>query len=258
MLTTTVTRVSITEDAPVQAQQTRRPTLAWWWLVAASVLLLATVAAALFVLWVRTRETRTTSYRVLGDLAAVHLDLGTADVEVDGGATAVEVKRVDKFAFHKPSLETHRVVNGTLNITSRCPDQVVGSCRASFRVTVPDNVPLEIQTSSGSVNLAGVRSSVQLASGSGDISATGFCGFALRAISDSGDLDVASECSADRLELRSRNGDVHAIVPAGRYQLDAQSDGGSTRTRGLTAVDDAAFQIQALSTNGDVTVEAAS
>src|SRR4051794_34333194 len=49
--TTTVTRVSITEDAPVLAPQQRRPTLAWWWLVAASVLVLTAVAAALFVSW---------------------------------------------------------------------------------------------------------------------------------------------------------------------------------------------------------------
>lgn len=258
MPTTTVTRVSITEDAPVQAQQTRRPTLAWWWLVAASVLVLVLVAAALLADWAHTRETRTTSYRVLGDLAGVHLDLGAADVEIDGGATAVEVKRIDEFAFGKPSVESHQVVDGTLNITSHCPEQVIGSCHASFRVTVPDNVPLEIETSSGSINLAGVRASVQLTSGSGDIGATGFCGFSFRAISDSGDLDVASECSADRLELRSHSGDVHATVPAGRYQIDAQSDSGSTRVRGLTNVDDAAFQIQALSASGDVTVEAAS
>ncbi len=191
MPTTTVTRVSITEDAPVQAQQTRRPTLAWWWLVAASVLVLVLVAAALLADWAHTRETRTTSYRVLGDLAGVHLDLGAADVEIDGGATAVEVKRIDEFAFGKPSVESHQVVDGTLNITSHCPEQVIGSCHASFRVTVPDNVPLEIETSSGSINLAGVRASVQLTSGSGDIGATGFCGFSFRAISDSGNLDVS-------------------------------------------------------------------
>jgi hypothetical protein len=251
--------VSITEDAPVQAPPLqRRPTLAWWWLVAASVLVLALAAGALALSWVLTRETRTTSYRVLGDLAAVHPDLGAADVEIDGGATAVEVKRIDEFAFGKPSVEHHRIENGTLNLSSRCPEQVIGACHASYRITVPDNVPLEIQTSSGAMNLAGVRATVQLSSGSGDITATGFCGFSLRATSDDGGVTVGSECSADRLELRSRSGDVHAVVPAGRYQIDASSDSGSARLRGLTPVDDGAFQIQALSASGDVTVEAAS
>ena len=51
---------------------------------------------------------------------------------------------------------------------------------------------------------------------------------------------------------------MRAVVPAGRYQIDAQSDAGTGRIRGLTNVDDAPFQIQALSTSGDVSVEAAS
>ena len=49
-----------------------------------------------------------------------------------------------------------------------------------------------------------------------------------------------------------------AVVPAGRYQIDAQSDSGSVRIRGLTNTPDAPFQIQAMSTSGDVSVEAAS
>jgi hypothetical protein len=254
--------MSITEDAPAMAPDREvsatRVTMSWWWLVAASVTVLAAVAVTLFVWWLATRETRTTTYRVLGDLAALQLDLGDADVEVDGGATAVEVRRVDEFAFGRPSEERHTVTGGHLDVVSRCPDQVLGSCHASYRVAVPDNVPVMIETARGSVRLSGVRASVEVSTGSGAITATGFCGFSLRASSDSGDVSAASECSADRLELRSRTGDVRAVVPVGRYEVDAQSDSGTTRVRGLTVVDDAPFGVQALSTSGDVTVEAAS
>ena len=76
--------------------------------------------------------------------------------------------------------------------------------------------------------------------------------------SDSGDVRAVSECSADRLELRSRTGDVRAVVPAGRYQIDAQSDSGDEPRPRAHQRDDAPFQIQALSTSGDVSVEAAS
>jgi hypothetical protein len=231
---------------------------AWWWLVAASVLILVAVAATLAIWWAASRETRTTSYRVLGDLAAIRLDLGDADVEIDGGAAAVEVRRIDRFAFGSPSEERRSIADGRLTIVSRCPEQVLGSCRASYRLTVPDNVPLEVQTSSGSVNVTGVRASVAISTSSGPIAAGGFCGFLLRANSDSGDIRAISECSADRLELRSRAGDVRAIVPSGRYQIDAQSESGSSRIRGLSNSEDAPFQIQALSTSGDVSVEAES
>jgi DUF4097 and DUF4098 domain-containing protein YvlB len=80
----------------------------------------------------------------------------------------------------------------------------------------------------------------------------------LRAVSDSGNVGAASECSADRVELRSRSGDVRAVVPPGRYEVDAQSDSGTRRVHGIAVGADAPFQIQALSTTGDVTVEAAS
>jgi len=45
-------------------------------------------------------------------------------------------------------------------------------------------------------------------------------------------------------------------VPPGRYQVDADSDVGSRTVRGLTPAEDAPFQIQVLSSAGDVTVEA--
>jgi hypothetical protein len=254
--------VSVTQDAPVEARSeppaAPASAAAWWWLVAISVIVLVAVGATLAIWWVASRETRTTSYRVLGDLAGIRLDLGDADVEIDGGATAVEVRRVDHFAYGAPSRERHSVSDGTLAISSRCPDQVLGSCRATYRLAVPDNVPLEIQTGSGSVSLTGVRSSVTVSTGSGTIAAAGFCGFQLRASSDSGDVRAAAECSADRLELRSRAGDIRAVVPAGRYSIDAQSDSGAVRVRGLTPAPDAPFQIQAVSTSGDVSVEAAS
>ncbi|MBO9706425.1 MAG: hypothetical protein J7474_13075, partial [Arthrobacter sp.] len=68
-------------------------TAAWWWLVTVSVVLLVGAAATLAIWWAASRETRTTSYRVLGDLSGIRLDLGNADVEIDGGASAVEVRR---------------------------------------------------------------------------------------------------------------------------------------------------------------------
>jgi hypothetical protein len=255
--------VSITEDAatltPPPEPPAAAPTAAAWWrLVAASAFVLAVCAIALAIVWLATRETRTTSYRVLGDLAGIRLDVGDADVEIDGGATAVEVRRVDRFAFGKPTIERHNVDGGTLNVVSRCPDQVLGSCNAVFRITIPDNVPVRIETAGGAVRLSGVRATVQVNTGSGPIEATGFCGFSMRARSDSGDVSAVAACSADRLELRSREGDVRAVVPPGRYQVDAQTRSGSVRVRGVIPVEDAPFMIQALSTDGDVTVEAAS
>ena len=88
------------------------------------------------------------------------------------------------------------------------------------------------------------------------VGVSGFCGFALRAKTQSGDVGAGSSCALERLELRSRTGDVRAVVPAGRYQVDAETDDGDRVVRGVTVAEDAPFQIQALSSSGDVAVEA--
>jgi hypothetical protein len=245
--------VTITEEArPARPPETVR---AWWWLVAACALALVVVAVVVAVWWAATRETRTTSYRVLGDLAGIHLDLGDADVQIDGGGGAVEVRRTDRFSFGHPSTERRSVHGGVLSVVSRCPDQVLAACRAAYRVTVPDNVPVRLETASGSVRMTGVRATVQVSTGSGSISAGGFCGHALTAVSDSGAVTAGADCSVERLELRSRSGDVRAVVPAGRYRVDADTDGGQRQVGGVTSADDAPFSIQALSGTGDVDVE---
>ena len=69
-------------------------------------------------------------------------------------------------------------------------------------------------------------------------------------------MNAGASCALERMELRSRTGDVRAVVPAGRYQVDAETDDGDRTVRGVTVAEDAPFQIQALSSAGDVAVEA--
>jgi hypothetical protein len=256
--------VSITEDAPAAAAEPRpiseptaiRRVSAWWALVAACALALALAAVALLVWWAATRQTRVTTYHVVGDLSGITLDVGAADVEIDGGATgAVEVRRTDGFSFGHPARERRSVTGDAVTIASHCPDQLLGACHSAYRVSVPDNVGVTVRTTSGRVLIAGLRASTRISTTSGEIAATGFCGFSLRATSESGDVRAAAECSPDQLQLRSGSGDVHAALPAGRYQVDASSDSGHARVSGVAVADDAPFAVQALSGSGDVTVE---
>jgi hypothetical protein len=258
--------MSVTEDAPaapVAARRSpvRRPGAArraspWWWLVSASVLVLAGVAVVMGAWWAASRETRIVTYRVIGTLSAVELDLGAAPVEIAGGAGgAVEVRRTEDFSFGKPPSETRRVQGGVLRIDSRCPETVFGTCRAAYRIAMPDNVQVNIRTSTGRVQIGGLNGSARVSTGSGGIVIDGFCGFSVIATSVSGDVRAGADCSPDRVELRSSTGNVRAVVPPGRYRIDVHSDAGAARVRGLTVADDASNAVQALSGSGDVTVE---
>jgi Putative adhesin len=257
--------MSITEDAPALARRSlvRLPGAArraspWWALVAVSALVLVGVAAVMGVWWAASTTTREGHYRVVGTLSAVELDLGAAPVEITGGAGgAVDVRRTEHYAFGQPPRVTRGVEGSALRITSRCPQAILGGCSASFRIAVPDNVLVNVRTSSGDVRIASLNGSARVTTDSGAVTIEDFCGFTLVATSTSGDVHGGAECSPDRIELRSGSGDVSAVVPAGRYRVDAHSDRVPARVRNLTVADDAAFTVQALSGSGDVTVEGA-
>jgi Putative adhesin len=257
--------MSITEDAPVRQQPRRSPVRLpgrarraspWWWLVVVSTVVLVGAIAVMGIWWAATSERREVSYRVIGTLSAIELDLDTANVEVAGGeAGPIQVVRTEEFAFDHPPEDRHTVQNGVLRISSRCPDTVVGTCRASYRILVRDNVQLNIRSSSGGVRVSGLNGSARIETASGPIVVDGFCGFQLTATSASGAVRGAADCSPDRMELRSASGDVHAIVPTGRYRVDASSDRGSARVSNLVVTDDASFAVQAISGSGDVLVD---
>jgi hypothetical protein len=257
--------MSITEDAPAARSRVRRPVRRpgharraspWWWLVGASALLLAGVAVVMAVWWAASRQTRTATYRVIGTLTALELDVGDAAVEITGGAGAVEVRRTEEFAFGRPPGERRAVDAGRLRISSRCPDSVIGTCRTGYRIAVPDNVRLDVRTSAGRVHVAALNGSARITTGAGAIAVDAFCGFLLSATSSTGDVRASADCSPDRVQLRSGSGDVHAVVPPGRYRVDADSDAGEARVSGLTVADDASYGVQAFSGSGDVVVEA--
>ena len=243
--------------ATAPARPARRRPSAWGWLVAISAAVVVASGLAFAVWWLVTRERSVTTYSVKGALNGITLDLGSADAEIVGGGDrpAVDVRRTDRFSFGRQATSDRRAADGLLAIHSRCPKTILGGCSSAYRLTVPDNVPVTVRTTSGDVTFANYRGSAQVDTDSGSIAVADFCGFALRARSQTGEVSADATCAPERLELRSRSGDVRASVPPGRYQVDAETDSGSRVLRGLTPTDDAPFVIQALSSSGDVLVE---
>lgn len=230
----------------------------WSLLVAASAAAVLGVALAVAVWWAVSSEQRVTSYAVRGPLEAIALDLGDADAEIVGARDepVVEVRRTDRYAFGQPAVSRRDVADGVLRLRSRCESAIFGTCSATYRLSVPNNVPVTVRTGSGDVQLAGFRGSARIETQTGDIAASSFCGFVLHARADRGDVSASAACAPERLELRSRTGDIRAVVPPGSYRIDAGSDDGSRTLSGLLPVEDAPFEILALSGAGDVRVEA--
>jgi hypothetical protein len=229
----------------------------WGRVVAISALVVVGGAVALAVGALASTRERVVSYPVAGELRGVAFDLADGAIMIVGGgrADAVTVQRTERFAFGHGAESSRSVEDGVFHVRSRCPTSLLGDCRVSYRIVVPDNLPVEVRTSSGDVRLRDYRGSAMLASESGDIDVAGFCGFSLDARNDTGNVAAQTACAPPKLSLRANSGAVHAIVPPGSYDLDAESASGSERVRGVKATSEAPFSIRALSASGDVTVE---
>jgi hypothetical protein len=226
--------------------------------VSASALVVVGCLVALAIWGLASTQDRLVSFDVRGTLQGVDLDLGSAGVEVVRGTNAslVSVRRDEHFSFSRAARVSRSVRDGVLRVRGRCPATVANSCSASYRVIVPDNVPVDVRTTSGAIRLTDYHGSARISTQSGDVDVRDFCGFSLQVRAETGDVGVTSPCAPQRLSLRSTSGGVHAVVPPGRYQVDAESASGSQKVRGgVENATDAPFSIQALSTSGDVLVE---
>jgi hypothetical protein len=229
----------------------------WGAVVAVSALLVVGAAAALLIATIASSRERAVRFAVSGSLSGVSLDVGDADVEIAGGGRRqlLEVQRTDRFAFGHDAVATRSVSMGELRLRSRCPKAVPHACSSRYRLVVPDNVPVDVRATSGTVRLRGYRGSARVTTRGGDIDVSGFCGFSLQARAESGNIATNVACAPQQLMLRSTAGSVTAAVPPGRYQVEAESTNGAERVSGVAAVSDAPFSIQALSSSGDVVVE---
>jgi hypothetical protein len=230
----------------------------WGRLVAASATLV--VGAVLLVVgWgVASGQERQVSYAVQGSVNGLALDVGSGDVEIVGigRRPAVEVVQRARYAFGHDVLTRRSVAGGVFRLRGRCPTTVITrSCSVGYRLLVPDNVPVSVRTAGGSVSFRDYRGSARVTTGSGDVHVDSFCGFSLQVRSGGGDVVVDASCAPQRLSLRTTSGSIQAIVPPGRYRLDADSGSGPVVVRGLTSAPDAVFELQALSTSGAVRVE---
>ena len=89
----------------------------------------------------------------------------------------------------------------------------------------------------------------------GAIDISGYCGNSLDARAGAGRISVAANCAPPRMSLRSGSGAIRAVMPPGRYDLDAESTSGSEVVRGVDAALGRAVRVQVLSATGDVSVE---
>ncbi len=229
----------------------------WGRVVAISALVVVGGAIALVLGALVSRRDRVVSYPVTGSLQGLSFDLADGDIVIVGGGRrdAVDVRRTERSSFGHGAISDRGVAAGVVRVRSRCPVTLLGPCGVSYRVVVPDNVALDVRTTDGDVTFRDYRGTARVTTDAGRIDISGYCGNSLDARAAGGDIVLGAACAPPRLSLRSGSGSIRAVIPPGRYDLDAESSSGDERVRGVTARDDAPYSVQALSSSGDVVVE---
>ena len=225
-----------------------------------SACLVAGSALTLAVWWLVSGETSVATYSVRGSVNGITLDLGGADAEIVGGGDrpAIEVRRTDEFAFGRRAVSARdadrRRAGDPLALPAR---PCWTSARRAYRLTVPDNVRVTVRTTSGDVRFTGYRGSAQVDTGTRRHRRRGL--LRLRAARpraggrrDRGRLVRARAARAALAHRRRARGRAR---PAATRSTPTPTTA-AARVRGVTAAEDAPFQIQALSSAGDVAVEA--
>lgn len=228
----------------------------WDAVVAASVAVLGLVGAAIAVGWLVSYRSDDRVFDAPAGVARVELRVQSGSVTVVGGnaTSQVRLRRLETSAFGHTPTERRSLTGGVLRLASGCPRVIAGDCAASYRLTVPDNVDVNVTTESGSVRFAGFHGSARIHTKSGDVKVSAFCGFRLAAATGSGRIQAIAACAPKSLELSSVSGDANAVVPPGRYRVTASSNTGRRRVAGLLSRPAARFSIDVRSRSGDVTV----
>ena len=205
--------------------------------------------------WLVTLQSKAARYATSARLARVELSLSAGDALIVGTqSTTLEVRRADHYSFGHAAREQRSLEGGVLRISSHCPKVVVGSCSASYELAVPETVTVDVHATRGNIRLTGFRGTALVQTGAGNVNVDAYCGFDLAAITASGDVRIAAACSPASLQVRTRSGDAVALVPPGRYRINAASGSGRPHVNGVISDPRAPFKIDMRSRSGSVTI----
>jgi len=217
-------------------------------------------------------KTSQDTYPVVG--TALSIKTSSTELEVrSGDVEKITVdRRFERNVFGSDPQDKYK--DGKLEIRDTGCGFLSLGCDTEYVVTVPKDVKVSIDSSSGDLKVFGLTGGADLKASSGDIEAHGIGG-ELRLESSSGDLEadeltassVTSRSSSGSLDLtftqaptsvdaQTSSGDVTVLVPTGEetYRVDTDTSSGD-ESANVKFDPSSTRTIKAETSSGDVTVE---
>lgn len=197
--------------------------------VVVTVVLVGAVLAVLVAVSVAMRETQTATNRVaVDDLPQISLRATTADVTiVDGTEDELVVEAEVTSGLLGTDYELRRR-GAELEVVDSCFALVDRGCGVAVTVFVPQDLPIEVVTESGTVRADGLaRSVLTVLTVSGDIVVNDLRVTELAATSDAGRVEASFAAEPAAVKATTRTGDIDVSLGQGgqEYRVDLRSDG---------------------------------
>ena len=201
-------------------------------IVGAAIGIPALLAGSIFAAAQLFDTTKTDDHTFSQHVKHVVIEADAGDVELVQGGRTVRVRETRHYVLDSPEL-TRSVEHGVLTLKGECDGVFFISCETDYRVEIPEGVSVEVRTHVGDINAVGIDAR------------------RIEARSNVGDIRVEAARRAD-VNARTNVGDVEVEVPAGTYDLDADTDLGDTDLNEIVSNDKARFSIRARTNVGDV------
>ncbi len=204
-----------------------------------------------------------TTRRIENDTVPV-ADLRSLDVTTENGAIDVVAAPVDEIEIRTALEESNRgdaayaidVDDERLVLTGECDSGWWRQCSVGFRVVVPAELDVVIETDNGRVGVDGLAGTLRIASDNGAVVGERLDATVVRATSHNGRIQLDFATAPTDVEATTDNGSIAIVVPDGEeiYAVDTDSANGSIDVA-VRADPAAERHITARSNNGAIDIE---
>jgi hypothetical protein len=141
----------------------------------------------------------------------------------------VHIRRTSEVSHDSRLVERHQIKSKTLVFRASCTGSRLGvlrRCDLHYTLLVPKRIALSLHTHFGRTTVAGTQGRIDFTSDAGDFVAAA-CSKRARISLGFGRLELNDECVPTLVRARIRAGDIALTVPAGRYDVIADTHFGN-------------------------------
>ena len=176
-------------------------------------------------------ETTTTTYPATVRSVVAASEVGSITVRAGAAGSAPQVRRTAEWSFGEPPA-TGRLDGQTLRLDGRCDDGgwFGGRCSIRYEITVAPETVLDLRSETGTIRAEGMAGDLRASTSTGSVDLTGLRSPTVDAEGSTGTLRLAFAAPPRSVSAETSTGSVDVAVPGDgtAYAVKASTSVGST------------------------------